>query len=101
MIQPKPKITGTNILAVLVAGLGSFMFGYSNNIIAGSLAQTSFIEKFLSGENADSVTNGILGGQVANYHSSLENINRCVGSLPVVLLAQWLTPQFPRNMAAR
>jgi hypothetical protein len=66
--QEPPRLTGTNILPVLVAGLGSFMFGYSNNIIAGSLAQTSFIEKFLSGENADSLTNGILGGQVANYH---------------------------------
>ncbi|KEF57235.1 uncharacterized protein A1O9_07425 [Exophiala aquamarina CBS 119918] len=41
--------------------MGSFVFGYCNNAIAGSLAQTSFIEKFLSNDNANSVVGGILG----------------------------------------
>jgi hypothetical protein len=45
----------------LVAGMGSFVFGYCNNAIAGSLAQTSFIEKFLSGSNAESIVGAILG----------------------------------------
>jgi hypothetical protein len=46
----------------MTAGLGSFLFGYANNAIAGTFAQTSFIEKFLSGSNADSVIGGIIGG---------------------------------------
>ncbi|KAL5591183.1 hypothetical protein FOVSG1_010072 [Fusarium oxysporum f. sp. vasinfectum] len=56
------KITTTNIITILVAGMGSFVFGYANNSIAGSFVQTSFVEKFLSSGNADSVIGGILGG---------------------------------------
>ncbi|EXJ87565.1 hypothetical protein A1O3_04525 [Capronia epimyces CBS 606.96] len=41
--------------------MGSFVFGYCNNSIAGSLVQTSFVEKFLSDGNADSVVGGIMG----------------------------------------
>jgi hypothetical protein len=41
--------------------MGSFVFGYANNAIAGSLVQESFVKKFLSGGNADSVIGGILG----------------------------------------
>ncbi|KAI9824372.1 MAG: hypothetical protein M1819_000877 [Sarea resinae] len=57
----KPHTSAYNILTIIIAGLGSFVFGYANNTIAGSLAQTSFIEKFLSGGNADQVTDGIMG----------------------------------------
>ncbi|KAK7206978.1 general substrate transporter [Myxozyma melibiosi] len=58
----RQELTTTNILAVIVAGLGSFTFGYANNATAGSFAQTTFIAKFLSGSNADSVICGIIGG---------------------------------------
>lgn len=57
-----PKTTRTNIMIVLIAGLGSFMFGYANNIMTGTLAQVSFNAKFLSDGHADSTTGGILGG---------------------------------------
>lgn len=50
---------------ILIASFGSFMFGYANNVIAGTLAQTSFGVKFLSGSNADSIIGGILGVWVA------------------------------------
>ncbi|KAF2814692.1 general substrate transporter [Mytilinidion resinicola] len=57
-----PHTTYVNIVTILVAGMGSFLFGYANNSIAGTLAQTSFIEKFLTGSNATSIIDGILGG---------------------------------------
>lgn len=58
----KPRTTKKNIYIVLIAGYGSAMFGYANNAVTGSLAQTSFINKFLSGPDADSVTSGIISG---------------------------------------
>jgi hypothetical protein len=51
---------------IAVAGLGGFLFGYANNSIAGTLAQTSFQVKFLSGTNANSIVDGILGGSVCS-----------------------------------
>ncbi|KAL1987328.1 hypothetical protein VTN96DRAFT_4356 [Rasamsonia emersonii] len=48
-------------MTILVAGMGSFMFGYANNSIAGTLVQTSFVSKFLSGSNANSIVGGIMG----------------------------------------
>ncbi|KAF9891550.1 hypothetical protein FE257_004017 [Aspergillus nanangensis] len=60
-IHTTAKPTLTNVIAIVVAGMGSFVFGYANNTIAGSLAQTSFIEKFLSGSDADSIISGIMG----------------------------------------
>ncbi|RLL94972.1 hypothetical protein CFD26_103594 [Aspergillus turcosus] len=39
-----------NILLVLTAGVAGFNYGYMNNVIAGSFAQTSFLEKFLMRE---------------------------------------------------
>lgn len=45
----------------MVAGMGSLVFGYANNAIAGSFVQTSFVTKFLSGDDPDSVIGGILG----------------------------------------
>lgn len=44
--------------------MGSFVFGYCNNSIAGSFVQPSFVAKFLSGSNANAVIGGILGGFV-------------------------------------
>jgi hypothetical protein len=44
--------------------MGSFVFGYCNNSISGSLVQTSFVSKFLSGSNADSIVGGIMGAYV-------------------------------------
>ncbi|KAI8658921.1 MFS domain-containing protein [Fusarium keratoplasticum] len=60
-MSTNPKVTAGNIYTILVAGMGSFVFGYSNNAIAGSLVQLSFVNKFLSDGNADSVIGGILG----------------------------------------
>ncbi|PVH69793.1 general substrate transporter [Cadophora sp. DSE1049] len=57
-----PHTSTTNILAIAVAGLGGFLFGYANNSISGTLAQTSFQAKFLTGSNANSIVDGILGG---------------------------------------
>ncbi|KAL2677293.1 hypothetical protein Neosp_011062 [[Neocosmospora] mangrovei] len=60
-MSANPKVTAGNIYTILVAGMGSFVFGYANNAIAGSLVQQSFVSKFLSDGNADSVIGGILG----------------------------------------
>ncbi|OCK79788.1 general substrate transporter [Lepidopterella palustris CBS 459.81] len=54
--------TFLNIITIVVAGMGSFLFGYANNAIAGTLAQNSFLVKFLTGSNANSIIGGILGG---------------------------------------
>ncbi|KAK7202704.1 general substrate transporter [Myxozyma melibiosi] len=48
-----------NFLIILVAATSSFLFGYGNNAVAGSLAQESFIEKFLSGPNASALIDGM------------------------------------------
>ncbi|KAL2855257.1 general substrate transporter [Aspergillus pseudodeflectus] len=63
METPTPHVRPTvaNIIAILAAGIGSFVFGYANNVIAGTLVQTSFTEKFLSGDNASSIVGGVLG----------------------------------------
>jgi hypothetical protein len=50
--------------------MGSFVFGYANNAIAGSFVQTSFVAKFLSGNNAESVIGGILGAYVLHQTNS-------------------------------
>ena len=57
----KPYTTRLNLLAVAIAGLGGFNFGYATNAMAGSFAQPSFIEKFLSGENATSIITALTG----------------------------------------
>jgi len=57
-----PKTTRRNIIVVLIAGWASFVFGYSNNVITGTLAQTSFNAKFLNNSHANSTISGILGG---------------------------------------
>ncbi|KAK5044476.1 hypothetical protein LTR84_010757 [Exophiala bonariae] len=57
----QPSTSTINILVIVVAGLGSYNFGYANNAIAGSFAQVSFGIKFLSGSNANSIIGAILG----------------------------------------
>lgn len=47
---------------VTTAALGSYLYGFSANAIAGTLAQTTFTEKFLSGADATARTDGLLGG---------------------------------------
>lgn len=58
----KPRTTKKNVLYILIAGYGSFMFGYANNASTGSLAQTSFNRYFLAGDDANDVIAGITGG---------------------------------------
>jgi len=53
-----------NIIVILAAATASFNFGYSNNVIAGSLAQTSFIKYFLSGGNATTLIASMLAAYV-------------------------------------
>lgn len=67
----KYVITGShNLQTVLIAGMGGFVFGYCNNSIAGTLVQTSFGVKFLSGPNASSLVAGILGWYIPSLQSS-------------------------------
>ena len=61
-----PKTTRGNIITVLIAGWGSFMFGYSNNVVTGTLALPSFNAKFLNDSNSDSTISGIIGGLVSS-----------------------------------
>lgn len=56
----KPHTTWINILTILAAATASFNFGYSNNVIAGTLAQTSFAEYFLTVDPPSRV-GGMLG----------------------------------------
>jgi hypothetical protein len=44
--------------------MGSFVMGYDLNSGAGTLVQTSFVSKFLSGGDANSVIGGIIGAYV-------------------------------------
>lgn len=56
----KPHTSWINIITIIAAGTASFNFGYSNNAIAGTLAQTSFLEYFLTTEPTSRV-GGMLG----------------------------------------
>ena len=49
-----------NIITILAAATASFNFGYSNNAIAGTLAQSSFLEYFLTTDPTSRV-GGMLG----------------------------------------
>jgi predicted polyphosphate/ATP-dependent NAD kinase len=57
-----PHTSAHNIVVILVAALASFTFGYTNNAIAGTLAQTSFADKFFTSGDVPSIIGGILGG---------------------------------------
>ncbi|CAM1510798.1 Fc.00g083110.m01.CDS01 [Cosmosporella sp. VM-42] len=50
---------------IFTAALGGYLYGFSANAIAGTLAQPSFIAKFLSTEDAAARTDGLLGGFLA------------------------------------
>jgi hypothetical protein len=52
---------------ICAAALASFNYGYSNNVIAGTLAQTSFGLKFLSGPNALQIIDGLVSGYEYDY----------------------------------
>ncbi|KEF55573.1 uncharacterized protein A1O9_08323 [Exophiala aquamarina CBS 119918] len=56
----KPHTTWLNIVTILAAASASFNFGYSNNAIAGTLAQASFGEYFLTVEPTSRI-GGMLG----------------------------------------
>lgn len=58
----KPHTTRLNIVVIVAAAMASFLFGYCNNAVAGTLAQSSFGEQYLSGSDANSRVGGILGG---------------------------------------
>ncbi|KAH6977504.1 general substrate transporter [Ilyonectria sp. MPI-CAGE-AT-0026] len=55
----------TNIQVIFTAALGGFLYGFSANAIAGTLAQPSFIAKFLTVSDAAQRTDGLLGGFLA------------------------------------
>ncbi|KAK7419305.1 hypothetical protein QQX98_003457 [Neonectria punicea] len=50
---------------IFTAALGGYLYGFSANAIAGTLAQPSFIAKFLTAEDAAARTDGLLGGFLA------------------------------------
>ncbi|KPM36280.1 hypothetical protein AK830_g10291 [Neonectria ditissima] len=50
---------------IFTAALGGYLYGFSANAIAGTLAQPSFIAKFLTTEDAAARTDGLLGGFLA------------------------------------
>ncbi|KAF4120427.1 Sugar (and other) transporter [Geosmithia morbida] len=50
---------------IFTAALGGFLYGFSANAIAGTLAQPSFIAKFLTTADANARTDGLLGGFLA------------------------------------
>ncbi|RSM15727.1 hypothetical protein CDV31_004826 [Fusarium ambrosium] len=50
---------------IITAALGGYLYGFSANAIAGTLAQPSFIAKFLSTPDAAQRTDGLLGGFLA------------------------------------
>ncbi|EXJ63544.1 uncharacterized protein A1O5_11305 [Cladophialophora psammophila CBS 110553] len=58
----KGETSRKNLLLILAATLASFNYGYSNNVIAGSFAQVTFLAKFLSGSNASALIDGIVSG---------------------------------------
>ncbi|VUC26560.1 unnamed protein product [Clonostachys rosea] len=84
-----------NILLICAAALASFNYGYSNNVIAGTLAQVTFNAKFLSGDNAnsliDAIVSGFFGaaliGSIAQAYISNRNGRKSVNRVAAVLVA--------------
>ncbi|KAH7129702.1 general substrate transporter [Dactylonectria estremocensis] len=58
----KAHTSFTNIVLICSAALASYNYGYSNNVVAGTLAQVTFNKKFLSGSNANMLIDGIVSG---------------------------------------
>lgn len=56
---------------ILTSGLAGFTHAYATNAITGSLAQTSFIEKFLTVSNAHQIQAAMLSMLVAIFQTSI------------------------------
>jgi hypothetical protein len=66
-------VTVSHTFQVLVTScLGGFLYGFSANAISGTVAQPTFIAKFLSGSNALELTDGMLGGYALNLRRPFE-----------------------------
>lgn len=57
----KPHTSWINVIVILGASCASFLFGFSNNAVSGTLAQTSFNEAFLNTTDAPNIIAGMLG----------------------------------------
>ncbi|KAL4793093.1 general substrate transporter [Aspergillus venezuelensis] len=57
-----PETSLINILVVVTACLGGFMYGFAANALSGSLSQPTFIAKFLSTPDATNIQDGMLSG---------------------------------------
>ncbi|KAH7141627.1 hypothetical protein EDB81DRAFT_884706 [Dactylonectria macrodidyma] len=85
----------TNIVLICSAALSSFNYGYSINVIAGTLVQVAFNQKFLSGSNAnmliDSNVSGFFGaaliGCVVQAYISNRWGRKSVNRVAAVLVA--------------
>ncbi|KAF2768275.1 general substrate transporter [Teratosphaeria nubilosa] len=60
--SPMGHTSAANLVLIFAAAIASFNYGYSNNVIAGSLGQVTFLTKFLSGSNATSLIDAIVSG---------------------------------------
>lgn len=69
----KPHTSWLNVIAILGAAVASFLFGFANNAIAGTLAQTSFNEQFLASPEAASRVSGMLGSYVMSLSFRLRS----------------------------
>ncbi|CAG8233810.1 unnamed protein product [Penicillium salamii] len=57
-----PETSLVNILVVVTACLGGFVYGFAANTLSGSLSQPTFITKFLTTPDQASLQDGMLGG---------------------------------------
>ncbi|CAG8930608.1 unnamed protein product [Penicillium salamii] len=57
-----PETSLVNILVVITACLGGFVYGFAANTLSGSLSQPTFIAKFLTTPDQASLQDGMLGG---------------------------------------
>jgi hypothetical protein len=57
-----PELDLHSVQVIITAALGGYLYGFSANAIAGTLAQPSFIAKFLTVPDAAARTDGLLGG---------------------------------------
>ncbi|KAK5245352.1 hypothetical protein LTR20_006728 [Exophiala xenobiotica] len=76
-----------NFMIIIVAATSSFLFGYGNNAAAGCFAQETFIEKFLSGSNANAIIDGI-------------NAVFFGGGFIGTMLQAWVSDKFGRRICA-
>ncbi|KAL4907810.1 hypothetical protein BDW74DRAFT_166456 [Aspergillus multicolor] len=57
-----PETTLINILVIITSCLGGFTYGFAANAASGTLSQTTFIAKFLSGPDSTDIQDGLLSG---------------------------------------